>query len=275
MSATTTSALPIEAAPAGRGFDFTKPPVVVVFICLLLLWELGVRVFQPSPLVLPAPSAVFAEMWDDPMMYVMNTWYTVINTLIGFTMAVVIGVGLAVGIVYSRILEATLYTSLVAMNSVPKVALAPIFIIWMGTGSQSKIGMSFLIAIFAIVIDAVLGLRSVDPDMLALGKTLKGSPLKMLMKIRFPSALPSIFAGMKVGISLALVGTIVGEFVAAQRGLGYVIMSAQGAFETGRVFAALLILSVIGTLLFYALEMLERAALPWHVSRRAAQGGGH
>ena len=274
MSATTGEAV-TTGDPAGRGWDFSKPPVVLVFVCLLLLWEVGVRLFQPSPLILPAPSAVFAEIWDEPMLYVSNTWYTVLNTLVGFVMAVVIGVGLAVAIVYSKVLEATLYTALVAMNSIPKVALAPIFIIWMGTGSQSKIGMAFMIAIFAIVIDAVLGLRSVDPDMLALGKTLKGSPWKMLVKIRFPSALPSIFAGMKVGISLALVGTIVGEFVAAQRGLGYVIMSAQGSFETDRVFAALLILSVVGTILFYLLEALERAVLPWHVSRRAAQGGGH
>jgi NitT/TauT family transport system permease protein len=188
-------------------------------------------------------------------------------------MAVVIGVLLAVGIVYSRVLETLLYTPLVAMNSIPKVALAPVFILWLGTGNQSKIGMAFLIAIFAIVIDAVLGLRTVDPDMLALGRTLKGTQLKMLLKIRFPGALPAIFSGMKVGIALALVGTITGEFVAAQKGLGYVIMSAQGAFETTRVFAALLILSVIGTVLFYLLEWAERLLLPWHVSHRAVSGG--
>jgi NitT/TauT family transport system permease protein len=250
-----------------------KPPVVVVFICLLLLWEAGVRIFTPSPLVLPAPSAIFVEMAANPMLYVSNSWYTVVNTLVGFGLAVVIGVGLAIAIVYSRFLEATLYTALVAMNSVPKVALAPVFIIWMGTGSQSKIGMAFLIAIFAIVIDSVLGLRTVDPDALALGQTLKGSPMKLLWKIRFPGALPSIFSGMKVGISLALVGTIVGEFVAAQRGLGYVIMSSQGAFETTRVFAALVILSAIGTLLFYLLEAAERFMLPWHVSQRGANNG--
>lgn len=254
------------------GSRFRQPPVAVVFVCLLVLWEIGVRIFQPPELILPAPSAILRELAAEPMMYLQNTWYTLLDTLTGFVLAVVIGVTLAVGIVYSRFLEATLYTALVAMNSVPKVALAPVFIIWMGTGSQSKIGMAFLIAIFAIVIDAVLGLRTVDPDMLALGRTLKGSPLKMLIKIRFPNALPSIFAGMKVGISLALVGTIVGEFVAAQQGLGYVIMAAQGAFDTTRVFAALLILSVVGTLLFYALETLERAVLPWHVSRRAAEG---
>jgi NitT/TauT family transport system permease protein len=259
------------------GSRMRHPPVAVVFICLLLIWEAGVRVFQPPELILPAPYAILKELAAEPGMYLQATWYTLLDTLIGFGLAVVIGVSLAVGIVYSRFLEATLYTTLVAMNSVPKVALAPVFIIWMGTGSQSKIGMAFLIAIFAIVIDAVLGLRTVDPDMLALGRTLKGTPLKMLVKIRFPNALPSIFAGMKVGISLALVGTIVGEFVAAQEGLGYVIMAAQGAFDTTRVFAALLILSVVGTLLFYTLEMVEKAALPWHVSRRAAGGdsGGH
>ena len=250
-----------------------QPPVIVVFAILLALWEIGCRLFHPSPLVLPSPLMIFKELIDEPDIYLGNSWYTVSNTLIGFGLAVVIGILLAIGIVYSRVLEVLLYTPLVAMNSIPKVALAPIFILWLGTGNQSKIGMAFLIAIFAIVIDSVLGLRTVDPDMLALGKTMKGSPLKMLWKIRFPGALPAIFSGMKVGIALSLVGTITGEFVAAQKGLGYVIMSAQGAFETTRVFAALLILSVIGTILFYALEWAERAALPWHVSQRANADG--
>ncbi len=250
-----------------------QPPVVVVFALLLLAWQAGCWLLRPSPLVLPAPSMIFAELLDDPDLYMGNSWYTLSNTLAGFAMAVVIGVLLAVGIVYSRVLETLLYTPLVAMNSIPKVALAPVFILWLGTGNQSKIGMAFLIAIFAIVIYAVLGLRTVDPDMLALGRTLKGTQLKMLLKIRFPGALPAIFSGMKVGIALALVGTITGEFVAAQTGLGYVIMSAQGAFETTRVFAALLILSVIGTVLFYLLEWAERLLLPWHVSHRAVSGG--
>ncbi len=250
-----------------------QPPVVLVFAALLAIWEIACRVLHPSPLVLPSPSMIFAELIDDPELYVGNSWYTLSNTLVGFVMAVVIGVVLAIGIVYSRLLEVLLYTPLVALNAIPKIALAPVFILWLGTGPQSKIGMAFLIAIFAIVIDAVLGLRTVDPDMLALGRTLKGSQLKMLLKIRFPGALPAIFSGMKVGIALSLVGTITGEFVASQKGLGYVIMSSQGAFETTRVFAALLILSVIGTILFYFLEWAEHAALPWHVSQRSGAGG--
>jgi NitT/TauT family transport system permease protein len=250
----------------------SKPPMTVVFLCLIALWEAGVAIFSPSPLVLPPPSDIVMAFIAEPRMFLVNAWITLLNTLIGFGFSVVIGVTLAVGIVYSKFLEATLFTSLVTMNSVPKVAMAPLFVIWLGTGDRSKIGMAFMIAIFAIVIDAVLGLRSVEPDMLDLGRSLKGSPMKLLFKIRFPNALPSIFAGMKVAISLALVGTIVGEFVAAQHGLGYVILAAQGVFETKRVFVALLILAIMGTVLFYLIELAEKKTVPWHVSRRAAHG---
>ncbi|HEY7245231.1 MAG TPA: ABC transporter permease [Xanthobacteraceae bacterium] len=250
----------------------SKPPMTLVFLCLVALWEAGVDIFSPSPLVLPAPSAIVTTFISHPNLFLVNAWITLLNTLAGFALSVVIGVTLAIGIVYSKFLEATLFTALVTMNSVPKVAMAPLFVIWLGTGDRSKIGMAFMIAIFAIVIDAVLGLRSVDPDMLDLGRSLKGSPLKLLFKIRFPSALPSIFAGMKVAISLALVGTIVGEFVAAQYGLGYVILAAQGVFDTNRVFVALLILAIMGTVLFYCIELAERKAVPWHVSRRAEHG---
>ena len=256
-----------------RLFTLSKPPATLVFVCMLVLWELGVRLFQPSPLYLPPPSAAIMDLVEAPKLFIHNTWHTLSNTLIGFALSVVIGVLLAVAIVYSRFLEATLFTALVAMNNLPKVALAPLFVIWLGTGDTSKIGMAFMIAIFGIVIDAVLGLRSIDPDVLDLGRSFKGSGLKMLLKLRFPNALPSIFAGMKVAIALALVGTIVGEFVAAQNGLGYVILAAQGVFETKRVFAALLILAVMGTVLFYLLELAEKKVLPWHVSQRSGVQG--
>jgi NitT/TauT family transport system permease protein len=255
-----------------RSIDLSRPPATLVFLCLLILWEVGVLVFSPSPLILPPPSAVVAELLSRPWLFVDNGWHTLSNTLIGFALSVFIGVAMAIGIVYSKFLEATFYTTLVAVNNVPKVALAPLFVIWLGTGDTSKIGMAFLIAIFAIVIDAVLGLRSVDPDVLDLGRAFKGSPVQILLKIRFPNALPSIFAGMKVAIALALVGTIVGEFVAAQNGLGYVILAAQGVFETKRVFAALLILAVMGTVLFHIIEFAEKKTVPWHVSRRLGAG---
>ena len=240
-----------------------------VILATLIFWEGAVWLLKPPPFVLPPPSSIAVELATNPWLYVEQSFHTLLNTVIAFGLAVLIGVGLAIAIVYSRFVERTVYTLLVALNSVPKVALAPIFVIWFGTGAESKIGIAFLIAIFAIVIDAVLGLKSLPTEMQDLGVVMRGSPLKILVKIRFPNALPSIFAGMKVAISLALVGAIVGEFVAAQKGLGYVILAAQGVFETQRVFAAVVVLALLGTVLFYLLEFIERKLLPWHVSHRA------
>lgn len=138
----------------------------------------------------------------------------------------------------------------------------------MGTGLDPKVAIAAMIAVFAIVIDMVHGLRSVDPEMIDLGRTARGSALKIVWKIRFPHAMPSLFAGMKVAISLALIGAIVGEFVAANRGLGYMIMVAQGQFDVVKMFAALLTLSAIGLFLFYAIVWAERILVPWQVAQR-------
>lgn len=154
------------------------------------------------------------------------------------------------------------------MNAVPKVALAPLFVIWLGTGVLPKVAIAMLIAIFPILIDSVLGLRSTDPDMLDMARVNHASRARMLWKIRFPNALPSIFAGMKVGVSFALIGTIVGEFVAGESGLGHVILVAQGAFDTSTVFVALALLCILGVLLFQLIEWAEARLLAWHASQR-------
>jgi NitT/TauT family transport system permease protein len=249
------------------------PYEVIAVVVAFALWELAVDILALPRVVLPSPMTVLTEIVENPSYYVVQSLHTLENTLAAFVLAVFFGVAMAIGIVYSRVLERTVYALLVALNNVPKVALAPLFVIWLGTGNASKIGMAFLIAIFAIVIDAVLGLRSLDPDLVDLGRSMRGSALKMLVKIRFPNALPSIFAGMKVALSLALVGAIVGEFVAAQKGLGFVILSAQGLFRTDRVFAAILILAAMGTALYYLMEFAERKILPWHASHRGRHAG--
>ena len=227
------------------------------------------RALGVKPVILPPPSAVLAELWSDPLWYLRHAWYTLLVTLGGFALALVFGVLLAVLIVESRLLEKTVYALIVALNSVPKVAVAPLFVIWLGTGVEPKIAIGFLIAVFAIVIDAVLGLKSVPPDILDLARSLRGGRLATLWRIRFPCALPSLFAGMKVAISLALVGAIVGEFVSSQRGLGYVILSAQGTFDTARVFAAIGVLAVMGMVLFWGVAWAEQLAIPWHASQQS------
>jgi len=244
--------------------------VTLVLLGAILLWELAVVVFEPRPFILPAPSSIVVAFWGQPGYFLEQTLYTLGTTVGGFLLALALGFLSAVGIVYSRFLERTLYTLLVALNSVPKVALAPLFVIWMGTGAEPKIAIALTIAIFATVIDTVLGLRSVEPELLNLARAARASEWHVLTKIRLPSALPSMFAGMKLGISLALVGAIVGEFVAGNTGLGQVILQAQGMFQTPRMFVAIIILGVLGTVLFYAVDWIERWLLPWHISQRGA-----
>jgi NitT/TauT family transport system permease protein len=247
--------------------------VILVLGGFLLIWEGWVRIAGLPVYFLPAPSAILVEIAQNPSWYARHSAYTIGACLLGFGMALVIGILAAIGIVYSKVLENTLYTFLVSLNSIPKIALAPLFIIWMGTNLSSKVAISMLIALFAIVIDSVLGLRSVDSDVLDMAKSMRASPLQVLWKIRFPAALPAMFAGMKVAISLALVGAIAGEFVASNVGLGYVILTAQGMMQTTRVFAAVVLLGVLGTVLFYLVSLVEYFAVPWHVSQRSAASG--
>ena len=257
-----------QSSGAWRGLNVT-----LVIVGFFVVWQLGVMWAKPPAYILPSPFEISKELLSAPLWYLDHTVRTVGATLLGFFLALLVGCVAAVGIVYSRILENTLYTLLVALNSVPKIALAPIFIIWMGTGLSSKVAISFLIALFAIVVDTVLGLRSVDPDAIDLFRSLRGRPWQTLLWLRMPNALPHLFSGMKVAISLALVGAIAGEFVASQAGLGYVILSAQGAFQTTRVFAAIVLLGILGTILFYIVDLVERIACPWHVSHRARHRG--
>jgi NitT/TauT family transport system permease protein len=248
---------------------------LLVILGFLVVWELCTRIFQVPTFILPLPSAIILEIWDNLSWYSVHAFYTLIACVLGFVLALVIGIAASVAIVYSRVLESTLFTLLVSLNSIPKIALAPLFIIWIGTNVTSKVAISMLIALFSIVIDTVLGLRSVDSDTLSMARSMRASPLQILWRVRFPAAMPYIFAGMKVAISLALVGAIAGEFVASQVGLGYVILTAQGMFQITRVFAAIVLLGILGTVLFYLVVFVERLVIPWHVSHRATSGGGH
>jgi len=230
----------------------------------ILLWEALCRVQQVNPVLLPAPSQVIKELEESPLWFAQQTAYTIGITLAGFAIAAVLGILFAVLITEWEFLDRLLFPLFVALNSVPKVALAPLCVIWFGTGAEPKIAIAFLIAIFAVVIDTILGLRSVPSDTLDLAHVLRGSRWKVLTRIKLFCALPHMFAGMKVAMSLSLVGAIVGEFVSSQEGLGYVILSAQGMFDTTRVFAAITILAVVGVVLIEAIGVAERLALPWH-----------
>ena len=236
---------------------------------VVALWEVIVHAFGIRAFLLPAPSVVIADIFNHPTFFAAQSMYTMYITLYGFFIALVGGVLLAIAIVSSRVLDKMFYTLLVATNSVPKVALAPLFVIWLGTGSAPKVAIAAIIAIFPIVINTTIGLRAIDNDMIDLALSARSSRRDIMMKIRFPNALPSVFAGTKIGISFALIGAIVGEFVAGEKGLGSVILTSQASFNSARAFAAILLLGIIGTVMFYVVAAVEKWALPWHISQRS------
>jgi NitT/TauT family transport system permease protein len=158
-------------------------------------------------------------------------------------------------------------------QSIPKVAIAPLFVVWFGFGLFPRILVAFLLGFFPVVVSTVMGFKSVEKDLIDLAKSMGSSPVKTFFKISLPHALPSIFSSMKVSITLAVVGAVVGEFVGANSGLGFVLQRANGNFDQPLIFSALVVLSVIGALLFVAIDMLERIAIPWHASHRTRSLG--
>jgi len=239
----------------------------------LLVWELVVRLCQIPVFLLPSPSVIAVTLVTDWRVIYLNIGSTLVAVLGGFGLSILVGVPLATLIVFSRLAERVFYPPMVASQAIPKVAIAPLFIVWLGYGIAPKIGIAFLIAFFPIVIDTVVGLRSVPPEMLQLGRSMGSGSLRVFLKLRLPSALPNLFGGLKVAVALAVVGAITGEFVGSQSGLGYLLTSASGQMDTPLVFAVLVTISAIAVLLFLAVEALEKFAIPWHSSMRSRHLG--
>jgi NitT/TauT family transport system permease protein len=240
---------------------------------VVVVWEFGVRLAHVPAYLLPPPSAIFQSLVSDWKVIYLNITPTLIAIVGGFALSVVIGIPLATLIVFSRFAERMLYPPMIASQAIPKVAIAPLFVVWMGFGVLPKVWIAFLIAFFPVVIDTVVGLRSVQPEMLQLGRSMGGGTLKVFLKLRLPNALPNIFAGLKVAIALAVVGAITGEFVGSQSGLGYLLTSASGQMDTALVFAVLVTISAIAMLLFMIIEAVEKLVIPWHSSMRSRNVG--
>jgi NitT/TauT family transport system permease protein len=261
------SAAPLRDRAAGLAW------VCLIFVGIAFVWEASVKLFAIPAFVLPPIEDVLADLFAAPALFLHHAAFTVATALAGFALAIMIGLLLSIAIVSSRLMERVFMTLLAVMHSIPKVALAPLFVIWLGTGFEPKLAIAAMMAVLIIVVDTVGGMRSVDPEMVNLARVTHASRLAILFKIRFPAALPQIFAALKAGISLSVIGAIVGEYVGGQNGLGYLILIAQGSFDTPRAFAAVLVLSLIATALFYAVVWAESLLIPWHVSQRPRTAG--
>ncbi|WP_281155559.1 ABC transporter permease [Streptomyces sp. HYC2] len=251
---------------AARAEKAWRPAALLVAITAV--WWAIARFKLVAAYLVPSPGDTWHVITDQWSYLWSNTWVTSYETLIGFAIAIIVGVLVALLMVYSPTAEKTLYPLLLFAQVVPKIAIAPLFVVWLGFGVSPKIVITVLIAFFPVVISMVAGLKSVDPEILDLASTMGSSSFKTFVKIRLPASLPHLFSGLKVAVTLAVTGAVVGEFVGANSGLGYVILQATGNLDTPSLFAGLLLMSAIGVVLFCAIEAAEALALPWHASRR-------
>jgi len=235
-------------------------PFAVLVLCVLL-WEAAVRLFKIPVYMLPPPSAIIQEMVEKRQFFMGHALHTSAAIVLGFIFAVLVGVPMATLMVYSARVSRLIQPMLITAQVLPKVALAPLFIVWFGFGLMPKVVMTFLIAFFPVVIDTLTGLLAVRPGSLMLIRSMGGSRWQSFWKVRLPTALPSMFAGFKVAMTFAVVGAIVAEFVAADSGLGYVLVEARGTLNMVTVFASITWLVLLGFAFYYIVEGLERVLM--------------
>ena len=235
----------------------------VTFVALLGIWWLATVVFDWPSWLVPTPWDVAESLWEHRSLFPRQTWVTLWESLAGFALAIGAGIPLGGLIAYSRFLERTIYPILLGLNAVPKIAIAPILILWMGFGYGPKILVSFLLCVFPVVIATATGLKGTPAELVELSRSLCASPWQAFAKFRFPAALPEIFIGLKVAISLAVIGAVIGEFVGSSEGLGWVIIQSGSNVDTPLAFASMTLLAVLSIVLFYALVALERLVVPW------------
>jgi NitT/TauT family transport system permease protein len=230
---------------------------------LVALWQLVVTLFSVPAFILPGPIAVWKTAAAFGANWIPHSIATIGVALAGFAIAILVGVFLAVMIVHSRMLAQVLTPALVVLQIVPKIAFAPLFLIWFGLGPMPIVVVTFLVAFFPMVVNTTVGLSDIERDLLDLTRVLRLNWWRVLWSIRFPSALPHLFSGLKVASTLAVIGAIIGEFVGSNKGLGYLILIANNNLNTPLALAAIVLISVFGLILYAAIVLIEMALVPW------------
>jgi NitT/TauT family transport system permease protein len=235
----------------------------ISIVATLVLWEVLIRIFRVPGFIVPAPSAILVEAVTRYPLYLYHSWVTFYEMVVGFLLAAVVGVFLAVCIVYSRIIRNIIYPQIVVLQIVPKVAIAPLLLIWAGYGMTSKILLALLISFFPIVVNMVTGLLAIEAELLELCRILHSGRWQEFSKVRLPNALPYFFSSLKVASTLAVIGAVIGEFVGGSEGLGHLIIIANTELRTSMSFVCLFSLSILGFLLYGFVVLAERVFMPW------------
>src|SRR5512133_3190913 len=240
-------------------------------VAFLLVWEIATRLLKVPLYLLPPPSEIFRVFIENFSKLVSHGWITTYEMMLGYILAVGVAVPLAIGITSYRRFDAFITPTLLFFQVVPKIAIAPLFLVWFGVGTLPKVLVAFLISFFPIVIDTAVGLRSVTPELVDLAKSMGASQMQIFTQFRLPTSLPYLFSGLKVAATLSVAGAVVGEFVGADKGLGYLLLVTNSNMQTALMFATIVALTIIGLVFFYAIEVLETLLIPWHVSQRGRE----
>ena len=239
-----------------------------ILVSLVIVWEVLVRVLNVPSWQLPPPSAILDELIISRSLLLDHTLVTLKEIVVGFSVALLTGLTLAAGIAYSRVLERSVYPIIIASQTIPIIAIAPLLLIWVGYGLTPKVIIVALICFYPIAVNTVDGLKSIDPDMISMFRTLGASRFQVFTKLQVPNSLPFMFSGMKIGISVSVIAAVIGEWVGGSEGLGYLITYSQPLFLTARVFAAIFLLSVMGIILFVLGVWIEHLAMPWYFNAK-------
>jgi NitT/TauT family transport system permease protein len=252
-----------EIGQTGAGLGRWIAPAIS-FVIIIAIWQATVTFGRVPRFILPPPLDVLNALVANFPILMRDTWVTGRETVAGFFLSIVVAVPLAVLIATSAPLRNGIYPFLLLGQSVPKQAIAPLLLLWIGFGEMPKILLAFLTAFFPIVVNTAIGLQMTPPEMKDLGRLLSASPIKVFFKVTFPSAMPYFFAGLKVAISLAVIGAVIGEFIGADQGLGQRIVVASASQRTDIAFAAILMLSLLGIALFGLVALAEKLLCPWY-----------
>jgi NitT/TauT family transport system permease protein len=238
-------------------------PATLVILALLVIWQLAVDLLQVKQYILPSPWSALQALDRPTYRWPANFLTTLYAVLGAFALSALLGIALAVLIVWNKLLMRTVMPVLVLFNTLPKIALAPLFVIWLGYGIWPNIVIGTTIAFFPMVVNTAIGLASAEPELLDLVRTLRASRWQVFAKIRFPNALPYIFAGLKLNATMSVTGAIVGEFVASELGLGALIIAGGVTLETQSIFASLMLISALGLALYGVVVAAEHFVAPW------------
>jgi len=247
---------------------------LIGIILFLIIWEIAVIWFDIASYLLPRPTEIAATIVERFGLLLDHSWITAYEMLLGYFLAIAVAVPLAIMITASRTFDNFITPIILFFQTVPKIAIAPLFLVWFGVGPLPKVLVAFLISFFPIIIDTAVGLRSVSLEMIDLARSMGASRFQIFTRFRLPTSLPYLFSGLKVAATLAVVGAVVGEFVGADKGLGYLLLVSNSNLQTALMFGVIVALTTQGLILFYAIQFLENFLIPWHITVRSGPEHG-